>query len=168
RVGFPPALGQLPLARDDLPRQLRRLRAPGRRQPLRQGGRGLDALRRLQPDRAGRIPRSLEQLRLARDDLRGGPGCLRASGRHRQARQGGRALDALRRHVQPDPGGGWPRIGAPGQLPRRIRRMPDRWNDLQWQGQPGHYEVYYVTFTDPVTGVGFWIRYTMVAPLAET
>ena len=46
--------------------------------------------------------------------------------------------------------------------------MPDRWNDLQWQGQPGHYEVYYVTFTDPVTGVGFWIRYTMVAPLAET
>jgi hypothetical protein len=46
--------------------------------------------------------------------------------------------------------------------------MPDRWNDLQWQGQPGHYEVYYVTFTDPVTGVGFWIRYTMVAPLPDT
>jgi hypothetical protein len=46
--------------------------------------------------------------------------------------------------------------------------MPDRWNDLQWRGQPGHYEVYYLTFTDPATGVGFWIRYTMVAPLAET
>jgi hypothetical protein len=46
--------------------------------------------------------------------------------------------------------------------------MPERWNDLQWQGEPGHYEVYYVTLTDPVTGVGFWIRYTMVAPLAET
>jgi hypothetical protein len=45
--------------------------------------------------------------------------------------------------------------------------MPQRWNDLQWQGEPGHYEVYYVTLTDPATGVGFWIRYTMVAPLAE-
>ena len=43
-----------------------------------------------------------------------------------------------------------------------------RWNDLQWHGQPGHYEVYYLTFTDPATGVGFWIRYTMVAPLPET
>jgi hypothetical protein len=46
--------------------------------------------------------------------------------------------------------------------------MPDRWNTLQWKGEPGHYEVYYVTFTDPGTGVGFWIRYTMVAPLPET
>jgi hypothetical protein len=46
--------------------------------------------------------------------------------------------------------------------------MPDRWNALQWRGEPGHYEVYYVTLTDPGTGVGFWIRYTMVAPLAET
>jgi hypothetical protein len=46
--------------------------------------------------------------------------------------------------------------------------MPDRWNALQWHGGPGHYEVYYLTLTDPVTGIGFWIRYTMVAPLAET
>jgi hypothetical protein len=44
----------------------------------------------------------------------------------------------------------------------------DRWNDLQWDGSPGHYEVYYVTFTDPASGIGFWIRYTMVAPLRET
>jgi len=43
-----------------------------------------------------------------------------------------------------------------------------RWNDLQWDGNPGHYEVYYLTVTDPATGIGFWIRYTMVAPLAET
>lgn len=43
--------------------------------------------------------------------------------------------------------------------------MGKRWNDLQWNGKPGHYEVYYLTFTDPATGVGFWIRYTMVAPL---
>ena len=41
-------------------------------------------------------------------------------------------------------------------------------NALQWDGAPGHYEVYYVTLTDPVTGVGVWIRYTMLAPLPET
>jgi hypothetical protein len=39
-------------------------------------------------------------------------------------------------------------------------------NALQWKGQPGHYEVYYLTLTDPRTGVGVWIRYTMVAPVA--
>jgi hypothetical protein len=38
-------------------------------------------------------------------------------------------------------------------------------NALEWKGQPGHYEVYYLTLTDPATGVGFWIRYTMLAPL---
>jgi hypothetical protein len=38
-------------------------------------------------------------------------------------------------------------------------------NALQWDGRPGHYEVYYLTLTDPQTGIGFWIRYTMVAPL---
>jgi hypothetical protein len=46
--------------------------------------------------------------------------------------------------------------------------MSRRWNELQWDGKPGHYEVYYVTFTDRASGVGFWIRYTMVAPLPET
>jgi hypothetical protein len=46
--------------------------------------------------------------------------------------------------------------------------MPRRWNDLQWDGGPGHYEVHYVTFTDPASGIGFWIRYTMLAPLPET
>jgi hypothetical protein len=46
--------------------------------------------------------------------------------------------------------------------------MSKRWNDLQWGGQPGHYEVHYLTFTDPATGIGLWIRYTMVAPLPET
>jgi hypothetical protein len=43
--------------------------------------------------------------------------------------------------------------------------MLKRPNTLQWDGGAGHYEVYYVTLTDPVTGVGLWIRYTMVAPL---
>ena len=46
--------------------------------------------------------------------------------------------------------------------------MGKRWNDLQWNGEPGHYEVYYLTFTDPASRIGFWIRYTMVAPLPET
>ncbi len=41
-------------------------------------------------------------------------------------------------------------------------------NALQWDRGPGHYEVYYLTLTDPATGVGFWIRYTMVAPLEST
>ncbi len=41
-------------------------------------------------------------------------------------------------------------------------------NALRWDGKPGHYEVYYVTLTDPETGVGLWIRYTMVAPLPRT
>jgi hypothetical protein len=38
-------------------------------------------------------------------------------------------------------------------------------NALRWSGDPGHYEVYYVTLTDRETGVGLWIRYTMLAPL---
>ena len=41
-------------------------------------------------------------------------------------------------------------------------------NALQWTRQPGHYEVYYVTLTDRASGVGLWIRYTMLAPLAGT
>ncbi|MGZ6696561.1 MAG: hypothetical protein ACXVFL_13095 [Solirubrobacteraceae bacterium] len=37
-------------------------------------------------------------------------------------------------------------------------------NTLQWDGGPGHYEVYYLTLSDPRSGVGLWIRYTMLAP----
>jgi hypothetical protein len=38
-------------------------------------------------------------------------------------------------------------------------------NALRWGGGPGHYEVYYVTLTDPASGIGVWIRYTLRAPL---
>ena len=38
-------------------------------------------------------------------------------------------------------------------------------NALQWDGGAGHYEVYYLSATDRASGVGLWIRYTMVAPL---
>lgn len=37
-------------------------------------------------------------------------------------------------------------------------------NALQWDGSPGHYEVHYLTTTDPATGTGLWIRSTMLAP----
>lgn len=43
--------------------------------------------------------------------------------------------------------------------------MPRDPNELRWDGSPGHYEVYYVTLTDHRTGVGVWIRYTLLAPL---
>jgi hypothetical protein len=38
-------------------------------------------------------------------------------------------------------------------------------NAMRWDGSAGHYEVWYVTLTDPGSGVGVWIRLTMVAPL---
>jgi hypothetical protein len=44
--------------------------------------------------------------------------------------------------------------------------MASNLNVLQWDGTPGHYEVYYLSATDPASGIGIWIRYTMVAPLS--
>jgi hypothetical protein len=38
-------------------------------------------------------------------------------------------------------------------------------NARQWDGAPGHYEVHYLTLTDPATRWGVWIRLTMRAPL---
>ncbi len=46
--------------------------------------------------------------------------------------------------------------------------MLARPNALTWDGHPGHYEVYYLTVTDRATGIGVWIRYTMVAPVPAT
>lgn len=37
-------------------------------------------------------------------------------------------------------------------------------NALRWNGKPGHYEVHYLTTTDPESGTGLWIRQTMLAP----
>ena len=40
-------------------------------------------------------------------------------------------------------------------------------NHRRWDGHtPGRYEVWYLTFNDPKTGDGFWIRYTLEAPTA--
>jgi len=46
--------------------------------------------------------------------------------------------------------------------------VPNAPNALRWDGSAGHYEVYYLTLTDARSGVGVWIRYTMVAPLPAT
>ncbi|MEA2272805.1 MAG: hypothetical protein QOI98_1513 [Solirubrobacteraceae bacterium] len=43
--------------------------------------------------------------------------------------------------------------------------MPTGPNELRWDGQPGHYEVYYVSLTDAASGCGAWVRYTLTAPL---
>jgi tocopherol cyclase-like protein len=34
----------------------------------------------------------------------------------------------------------------------------------RWTGRPGFYEVWFVTMTDPASGLGFWIRSTLHAP----
>ena len=54
-------------------------------------------------------------------------------------------------------------------LAARLRATP--WTDdalaLQeprWNGRPGRLEVWYETFTDPVTGTGFWLHHELVAP----
>ena len=51
----------------------------------------------------------------------------------------------------------------------RMRATP--WTDdvlaLQeprWKGRPGRLDVWYETFTDPVTGTGFWLHHELVAP----
>ena len=38
-------------------------------------------------------------------------------------------------------------------------------NALRWDGGPGHYEVWYVTLTDPASGIGVWLRHTLLAPV---
>jgi hypothetical protein len=38
-------------------------------------------------------------------------------------------------------------------------------NRMRWAFQPGHYEVWYATLSDPASETGFWIRYTLEAPL---
>jgi hypothetical protein len=43
----------------------------------------------------------------------------------------------------------------------------ERDNCLRWDGrQAGFYEVYYLKVNDPLSGVGFWLRYTLTSPHA--
>ena len=39
-------------------------------------------------------------------------------------------------------------------------------NVTRWDGRPGHYEVYYIKFNHLSTSTGFWIRYTLLAPVS--
>lgn len=38
-------------------------------------------------------------------------------------------------------------------------------NHLRWDGDPGHYEVWFLTFTDRASGTGLWLRFALHAPL---
>jgi hypothetical protein len=35
----------------------------------------------------------------------------------------------------------------------------------RWKGQPGRLEVFYVTLSDPASGIGVWVHHELVAPL---
>jgi hypothetical protein len=37
-------------------------------------------------------------------------------------------------------------------------------NQMRWQGQPGHYEAWYLTFNSREHRLGFWLRYTLDVP----
>jgi hypothetical protein len=50
--------------------------------------------------------------------------------------------------------------------PRQPHHPTERDNLLVWErAQTGHYEVYYLTFNHRPSKTGFWIRYTLEAPL---
>lgn len=38
-------------------------------------------------------------------------------------------------------------------------------NRMIWRGQPGHYEVWYLTLSHRASASGFWIRYTLESPV---
>ena len=46
----------------------------------------------------------------------------------------------------------------------RMHRATDA-NRMRWQFEPGHYEVWYATLSQIASQTGFWIRYTLEAPL---
>ncbi len=41
---------------------------------------------------------------------------------------------------------------------------PRSLHERRWDGRPGRLEVWYETFTDPVSGTGFWLHHELVAP----
>ncbi|MSP62284.1 MAG: hypothetical protein EXR72_18525 [Myxococcales bacterium] len=43
--------------------------------------------------------------------------------------------------------------------------MSEQDNRIVWDYRPGHYEVWYCTLSHRASGTGFWIRYTLEAPL---
>jgi hypothetical protein len=45
-----------------------------------------------------------------------------------------------------------------------MQLSPREANKMRWSFQPGHYEVWYTTFSHLPSQTGFWIRYTLEAP----
>ena len=127
---------------------------------------------RLVAERAARLPRARRAACTSRSPA---TTCSAAgvpeSPADRHGAEADARAEARRLRQRPRRGAARPRCGC-WRHERRCRidsrPCPTAWNALQWDGEPGHYEVYYLTFTDPASGVGFWIRYTMVAPLPET
>ena len=123
------------------------------------------------PRRAGRGGRTRRRRQCAPLARRAAP---RAPGdqRRRPARRG--------RAEGPEVGSG---CGGARRTPRRARgraatpssrsrsptttrfRTDGPLNDLRWDGEPGHYEVWFLTLTDRGSGLGIWIRFAMHAPL---
>ncbi|MFH0901920.1 MAG: hypothetical protein V2A73_14925, partial [Pseudomonadota bacterium] len=59
-------------------------------------------------------------------------------------------------------------ISMPGEDVEMIEQYPNDCDNARvWNGQPGHYEAWYLTFNHRPSGMGFWIRYSLDAPLAR-
>ena len=126
--------------------------------PLEAGGAG----GRAGPERprAGSSELRHVRLEITGDDLLAagvpeGPGsgaaCRRAGAQARRALAGGR----------PSSAGAAGALGTTGSLSGDAARA----NALAWDGAPATTRSTTLTLTDPATGTGVWIRYTMVAPV---
>ncbi len=52
-----------------------------------------------------------------------------------------------------------------GVYTRSLITEAEAANRTRWNGEPGHYEVYYIKFNHNESSTAYWIRYTLLAPL---
>lgn len=57
-----------------------------------------------------------------------------------------------------------PDVHAPSPTDDPISTQNRLQNRMMWRGQPGHYEVWYLTLSHRGSQSGFWIRYTLESP----